>query len=962
MTSPDEPLFSSSSSPLETETLVPAESPAETRTLGAIVSRPAAAASDRIHLPGYDVLGEVGRGGMGVVYKARHTKLNRIVAVKMILSGGHAGTADLTRFRTEGEAIARLQHPNIVQVFEVGEHDGLPFFALEFCGGGSLEKKLNGVPLPAREAATLVETLARAMATAHQKGVIHRDLKPANVLFGEDGSLKITDFGLAKVLGETGHTASGAVMGTPSYMAPEQAAGGSVAVGPAADVYALGAIFYESLTGRPPFRGPLPLDTVLQVLSDDPVSPVRLQPKTPRDLETICLHCLQKTPERRYPSAAALADDLRRFLEGQPIRARATSIAEKAVKWGRRRPAAAALIGVICLGSILLAGVITLYNQRLQEQRDYAQDQERIAKRERDAAVAAHLESEGQRQRAEAYFRKARAAVDQMLTEVGETRLANVPQMEPVRQRLLAEALRLYQEFAREKSDDPSLRAEAARAAARVGEIQKLLGHDTEADQAYREATTRAEKLVQDFPDEPDYGTDLAGALNNWGELFSSAGRLKELEEVLNRSLAIWERLTAAHPKNLFYRSQQVTTVGNLGALYRETGRFEQAERAYREVLTDAERLAAANPNEASYLHVLSSAHFHFGVLLDQTHHSLKAEESFRKAAAVSDALLERSPNNAEYRRAQGRAYNSLGMVLGNLGKFAAAEEALKKSLECKSRLTADYPRVPLYAMELLNTKNALGNVYYESGQYTKALAAYEPILAVKEERLRERPNDLQRALDFGGGACNVGNALAKLGRPEPALKLYSRAIETLEGVLRRQPRYVTARTFLCNAREGRITPLLALKRYAEAVEAIDGAIALADGSRRRDLVTERGRMLLDVYQQLRELVTHADRAKGVTEAEHLGRRKDATGDGQFAAACILALAAGSARKDTKLAETERKRLAGEYATSALGLLGRAAANGYFRDAGHVQQLKKNADLQELRSQPEFQELVENGR
>jgi serine/threonine-protein kinase len=262
---------------------------------------------------------------MGVVYQARQTKLGRVVALKMILSGAHAGADELARFRREAEAIARLQHPNIVQIYEIGERGGLPYFSLEFCGGGSLEKKLDGTPLPPREAAALVETLARAMHAAHEKGVIHRDLKPANVLLVEDGTPKITDFGLAKKLDEAGQTASGALLGTPSYMAPEQAAG-SKQLSPAVDIYGLGALLYELLTGRPPFRAETPLDTVLQVLERHPAPPRLLNPNVDRDLQTICLKCLEKDPRRRYGSAKALAEDLERYLAGEPITARSLNL------------------------------------------------------------------------------------------------------------------------------------------------------------------------------------------------------------------------------------------------------------------------------------------------------------------------------------------------------------------------------------------------------------------------------------------------------------------------------------------------------------------------------------------------------------------------------------------------------------------------------------------------------------
>jgi urea transport system substrate-binding protein len=310
-------------------------------------------------VPGYEILAEVGRGGMGVVYKARQSKLNRLVALKMILSGGHAGEADLARFRTEAEAVARLQHPNFVQVYEIGEHGGLPYLSLEFCPGGSLEHRLAGAPLPPREAAALVEVLARAMESAHGKGVIHRDLKPANVLLGEHDTPKITDFGLAKKLDEVGPTVTGAVMGTPSYMAPEQAGGKSKEIGPACDTYALGAILYECLTGRPPFKAATNLDTILQVISEEPRAVRQCRPDVPRDLETICLKCLAKRPDDRYASAADLADDLRRFLQGEPIRGRRVGRGERALKWAKRRPAAALLLGLLGLAALaLLLGAV----------------------------------------------------------------------------------------------------------------------------------------------------------------------------------------------------------------------------------------------------------------------------------------------------------------------------------------------------------------------------------------------------------------------------------------------------------------------------------------------------------------------------------------------------------------------------------------------------------------------------
>jgi tetratricopeptide (TPR) repeat protein/tRNA A-37 threonylcarbamoyl transferase component Bud32 len=422
-------------------------------------------------IPGYDVETLLGRGGMGVVYKARHRRLNRLVALKMLIAGPYTGPHERARFQREAEAVASLHHANIVQVYDVGDHEGLPYFTMELLEGGNLAQSLAGTPQPAHQAAALVATLAEAMQVAHRVGIAHRDLKPANILLGADGTPKIADFGLARHFdGERALTLSDVRMGTPSYMAPEQVIGKAGATGPAADIYALGALLYEMLTGRPPFRGETTSETERQVVADEPVPPARLNPKVPRDLETICLKCLHKDPQRRYADAGALAADVRRFVEGRPVQARRVSPLERAWRWCRRNPAGAALaLMVLALVGLSIGGA--LWVQRKQLERRIAAELTRGRARLAIEEALGHQED----LRQQGLWEDARSELT-----LAETRL-NDAGSDELRRRLVRAHSALDQAV-RAEAEDPGLVLRMAKAEAelgRAGRVEALLQRAT---------------------------------------------------------------------------------------------------------------------------------------------------------------------------------------------------------------------------------------------------------------------------------------------------------------------------------------------------------------------------------------------------------------------------------------------------------------------------------------------------
>jgi WD40 repeat protein/Tfp pilus assembly protein PilF len=491
--------------------------------------RPAAPSSGRPSLPaplvpGYEDLEEIGRGGMGVVYKARQIRLDRIVALKMILGAETASPKAHDRFQREAEAYARLQHPNIVQVFEVGAHDGRPFFSLEFVEGGNLAQKLAGTPLSAAEAARLVHTLARAVHHAHERGVLHRDLTPSNVLLSAAGVPKITDFGLAKRLDVEGNsTRTGALQGTPNYMAPEQAEGGRRRLGPGTDVWALGAILYECLTGRPPFGGATVFETLDQVRGHEPVPPRALQPKVPCDLETVCLKCLHKDPARRYGSASELADDLGRVLEDRPVHARRATAWERAWRWCRRNPWLATTSGLTAAALLLATAVATGFGLYANTQAELARKNEEKAK---DAALNAEKEAENARRMFD-FLVKTFKSPDALGIEGLGFRRAEDPGQSLTAGKILERGI---EQARAEFQDQPLLQA---RLLDTVGQVYRTWGDYPRAKKLLDEAL----ELRRSAPDTTPL--ELAASLHHVGRCYHDLGHYDKAEQHYKDALKI---------------------------------------------------------------------------------------------------------------------------------------------------------------------------------------------------------------------------------------------------------------------------------------------------------------------------------------------------------------------------------------------------------------------------------------
>lgn len=688
---------------------------------------------------GYRIVRVLGRGGSGVVYLAEDERLGRFVALKVILDVHLRESHYLARFEREAQLLARLQHPGIVRIHEVGTIRGRPYLALEYVSGESLAQRLKGQPLPVPDVTRLFRELVQAVQYAHEQGVVHRDLKPGNILMssavaglqsGEAGSFsiksppqylstpKITDFGLARRLDEEGLTRTGDVLGTPGYMAPEQIGCPNPSSSPTVDVYSLGAILYELLTGRPPFRGGTVLETLEQARTLDPVPLRRLRPGLPRDLETICLKCLEKDPSRRYASACSLADDIERFHDGKPIHARPVSSVGKLSKWVRRRPALAILAGVttLCLLALGVGGVV--YEHQLRQALQEAHDAGGRADQQAQAAKRNAL-------RADTNYQQARDAVQKMLTRTQDPRWNAVPRLQQLRREQVEIALAFFASLAAQTSNDLQVRRDVAWAHLEAGKLQIALDRTEQGLNSLRQALHLCDQLLREHPTQdnlrllranalmalgayvsgrealqygeqgveeleqlyrrdapmPEVQATLVSACITLGGTYIKSGEPAFAQRMLQRAAQLSDDMVREMPQDQQRLALRARVRINLSAAYRQGKQQDKAREQHAQAEADLEQLFAQDPLDRQTIDGLA-------VLRLNGAYDLQAEGKPGEAAAyvqrnvpMLEQALQREPDDAGYRDRIFRTWGVTAMMLRADGKARDAALAWDKLL-----------------------------------------------------------------------------------------------------------------------------------------------------------------------------------------------------------------------------------------------------------------------------------------
>jgi serine/threonine-protein kinase len=827
-------------------------------TPGPAVAAPARA--DWPLVPGYEVLGVLGKGGMGVVYKARQLRLNRLVALKLVRADAAAAPGQRPRFLVEGEVLARLQHPHVVQIHDVAFHQGQAYFALELVEGGSLAQKLGGKPLPVRAAAELVACLARAVQAAHEQHIIHRDLKPANVLLTADGVPKLTDFGLAKMADvDLKLTRTGEVFGTPAYMAPEQALGQAAQVGPLTDVYALGAILYETLTGRPPFLAATYQEVLQQVSGHEPVPPGRLQPGIPPDVQTITLKCLQKEPRRRYASAHELAEDLRRFLAHEPIWARPPSWWYQGAKFVRRHRGAALAAGLLLLALVGGLGAVIAVQTRANR-----------------ALAAKNAELADEQAMVQARFELAQRAVATYHSGVSEDVLLKNDQFKELRTKLLREAAGFYGDLERllEGQTDPKSRRLLAEGYFQLSRLTDRIGDKEEALAVHRKALAVRRELAAAAGADVEARLEVAQSLAAVGTLLDETGRLaaalaafgeqrdlaaalaaesptdavsaalaeshylfgRVLAEMFKSAEALREyqqarqlrqQLAEAHPADARLQSALAQSHHSVAAILQRTGRLDEALQEYEQARRLRQQLAEAHSADARLQSELAISHDSVGKLLSDVARQAEALAAFQKALAIRQQLADAYPAITNYQHDLASSQNLVAIVLTRLGKPAEALEVFQQGVTIQQKLVDANPTSTLFLSQLALLHNNIGAVFLDLGKPAEALGPFQKSVALQQKVVEASPSVTGFQADVAFTYGGIGTALARLGKPAEALEAFQKGLTIQQKLADANPTSASFQNQLARLQSHLGRAQARLRHFPEAFAALDQGVAL---------------------------------------------------------------------------------------------------------------------------------------
>jgi serine/threonine-protein kinase len=708
----------------------------------------------------YDLLEPIAKGGMGIVYKARQRGLNRIVAIKMILAGQFADQSDIDRFYAEAEAAAALTHPNIVAIHEVGQEQGQHFFSMEYIEGQSLAALVQEDPLTPRRAAEFVRTIAETMQYAHDSGIVHRDLKPSNVLLDKKQRPLITDFGLAKhVSSQSQLTMAGSIVGTPSYMSPEQAAGKIEEIGPWSDLYSIGAILYELVTGRPPFRAATPFETVRQVLDTEPVSPRQLNPAVPRDLETICLKCLQKERGRRYSSTQELADELGRYLRGEPIQARPIGQAARLWRLCKRHPITASAVASTLVMLAMTAVISSLAYIRT------------------SAALA----------QSELRFRDAMDVVDKLFTRVSEDTLLNQPGMQPLRKDLLHEALAYYQKFMREGADDPRVQDELGAAYFRVGLITEVLQASADALPAYETARHIQQRLLTTRPHDPARLKALGDTLNRLGSVQVMRKDFETARREFTEAVRIRAELAAAHPQATEYQRILANTHMNVGLLELNAGDLAKAREQFDEAQRIRQQALVREPDNRKLRRDLGQGYFNLGDLARLDGREADMEADLTQAVGIFEQLATEQPGDLEIQNQLALSYRVLCGLM-QINNKEKAREKYQKAIALLEPLARQNRDVIDYQLEQASLLFDLSILESDAGNSTAARAALEQARDVLRPLVERFPDNARCQRDLGMTLRDLALEQEAAGDTKAAAQNIQEAVQVLSELVERFP------------------------------------------------------------------------------------------------------------------------------------------------------------------------------